>query len=175
MNGDGSLIRWRSVGLAPNPSDHNGVEALLHQPDGKIVAGGYSGPRAAGGAFGLARFDPDGTLDGSFGSGGKVRTVLISNNPGSASVLKLLLLPGGKLVAAGFVYDNPSNSNALIALARYNPDGSLDTTFGNGGGTLLTELSSGVDYIADAVLQPDGKVVVAGSAGGFIFLARYNP
>src|SRR5262249_24291568 len=85
------------------------------------------------------------------------------------------LQPDGKLVAAGTSY-NASNED--FALARYNPDGSLDTSF-NGSGTVTTAIGAGDDYASDVVLQPDGRLVaVGGSDNGshsHLALARSNP
>ncbi len=93
-----------------------------------------------------------------FGSGGKVTTDF-SGFDGAAA---LALQPDGKVVVAGS--SSPFVGNANFALARYNPDGSLDPTFGSGG-TVITDFGGNGDGAAALALQPDGKIVVAGSAG----------
>jgi uncharacterized delta-60 repeat protein len=138
-------------------ADFGGPVAL--QQDGKIVAAGR----------GLARFNPNGTLDNTFGTGGKT-TIDV---PASTVAIQM----DGKIVTAGTVV-NPSTSIADFALARYNPNGTLDTSFGAGG--KVTTDFSGVSANAYSIaLQRDGKIVVAGVAnidGGEDFaLARYNP
>jgi len=138
-------------------ADFGGPIAL--QQDGKIVAAGR----------GLARFNPNGTFDPTFGTGGHT-TIDV---PASAVAIQ----GDGKIVTAGTMV-NPSNSIADFAVARYNPNGTLDNTFGAGG--KVTTDFSGVSANAYSVaLQGDGKIVVSGVAnvdGGEQFaLARYNP
>jgi uncharacterized delta-60 repeat protein len=127
----------------------NAVEAVTLQPDGKIVAGGWSSVTGVGNEWALARYNTDGTLDGSFGTGGLVITDIIQ------SILDLALQPDGKIVAAGYGSDD-------WALARYHPDGSPDATFGVGG-KVSTDWG-GSDAIFSAAVQPDGKIVVAGDS-----------
>ena len=154
------------------------LSRIAVQSDGKIVAAGVSFP---GNKYALARYNPDGTLDATFGTGGKVTTVLSGNVQGGAD--GLLLLPGGKIMISGSV-DLPSSSNSSFALLRYNSDGSLDTTFGNGG-LVTTNVGPDDDQAYRLALQSDGKIVAAGRKGIFFYpadqrkgnvaLARYNP
>ena len=147
------------------------VDALVLQPDGKVVAAGYS-YNGSNYDFALARYNPGGTLDTNFNGTGKVTTAFGSGNDDANAVV---LQPDGKLVAAGFSFNG---SNHDVALARYNPDGSLDTSF-HGTGKVTTAIGSFNDIANALVLQPDGKLVVAGSS--FIgsapdfALVRYNP
>ena len=142
--------------------------ALAVQDDGKLVAGG-----ASSGDFGLARYNPSGTLDISFGVGGTVRTDL-----GSAFdlVRGVALQSDGKVVAAGTRCDG---QGCLFALARYNTDGSLDASFGSGG-KVVTDLAGSNEQINSVAIQDDGRIVVAGSEynaseGAYDFaLARYE-
>jgi uncharacterized delta-60 repeat protein/uncharacterized repeat protein (TIGR01451 family) len=139
------------------------AEAVAIQSDGKIVAvgGTFSFPS---GDFALARYNADGSLDPSFGSGGKVTTDFGGFDAASAAVIQ----PDGRIVAAG------RSGSGDFALARYNTDGSLDTTFGNGG--KLTTDFGGFDAAFGVALQADGKIVAAGQGGpgGGFALARYN-
>ena len=139
------------------------AEALVLQPDGKLVAAGYSGA-----GFALARYDRHGRLDPSFGSGGTVTTSI-----GKGAVAHALLLqPDGKLVAAG---SSGSSPNRRLALARYDRNGHLDPSFGSGG---TTAIPIGKDAVAQALVRrPDGKLVVAGHGGSHAFefaLARFG-
>jgi len=140
--------------------------ALVLQNDGKLVAAGRS---SDGLAFALVRYDADGTLDGTFGSGGIVTTSFGSY----AGVLGLVLQSNGKLVAAGYASVGPTNE---FALARYNPDGTLDGNFGSGG-TVTTAIGSAAGANA-VVTQSDGKLIAGGLAevsGVLQFaLVRYN-
>src|SRR5207249_3267166 len=98
--------------------------------------------------FALARYNPDGSLDPSF-RGGRVVTSFADRDEASA----LALQSDGKIVVAGF---SDAGGRQDFALARYNPNGSLDPSFGSGGRALT-------DFDALALaLQPDGKVVVVG-------------
>jgi uncharacterized delta-60 repeat protein len=151
--------------------DVNGdVTAVAVQPDGKILVGGYLSGLSGGTEFAVARYLPDGALDPSFGNGGLVTTCVCSSfGNGPESVGAIVVLPDGKIVAIG-------DGDRWIELVRYNPNGSLDTSFGTGGispdpnSTAYPPpgLSGGV---FGAVLQPDGKIVVL---GGPATLARFN-
>jgi uncharacterized delta-60 repeat protein len=147
------------------------VDALVLQPDGKLVAAGFSKVGSQN-VFALARYNANGSLDTSFNGSGKVTTAFGTS---SDSAHALVLQPDGKLVAAG--YSNTGSQN-VFALARYNPDGSLDTTF-NGTGKVTTPVGPGDDGAQALVLQPDGKLVAAGwsnASSRIVFaLARYNP
>jgi uncharacterized delta-60 repeat protein len=113
-----------------------GANAVALQPDGKIVLAGQetSGGR---GQFALARFEPDGTLDVTFGSGGTVTTSFgfpePANGTSGDSATSLALQKNGRIVAAGFSKFGPHTEQYLFAMARYRANGSLDTTFGKGG------------------------------------------
>ena len=146
------------------------LRAVAVQPDGKIVAAGYT----QGGHsfdFALVRYTAGGALDGSFGNGGKVTTEFGHH----AHAHGMALQPDGKIVVVGHTH-TLANDNFLIA--RYTANGSLDTSFGGDGKTAL-DFDGGFDYAFGAAVQPDGKILVAGTAfvdGAYDFaLARYNP
>jgi uncharacterized delta-60 repeat protein len=136
------------------------AEAVGIQSDGKIVTAGST---FSGGLqhFVLARYNADGNLDSSFGSGGKVTTDFGGFDAASALVIQ----PDGRIVAAG-------RGSGDFALARYNADGSLDPTFGSGG--KVTTDFGGSDDAFGVALQADGKIVAAGQGGSDFGLARYN-
>lgn len=140
----------------------DGASALVVQPDGKVVAAGGSTVN-----FALARYHPDGSLDNSFGNAGVVLTDFGAPSRAQALVLQ----SDAKLVAAGATGDSHD-----FALVRYNPDGSRDSSFGNGG-LVVTDLGGGTDDAGALalVLQPDGKLVAAGAAAENFLLARYHP
>jgi uncharacterized delta-60 repeat protein len=111
--------------------------------------------------FALARFKPNGKLDPSFGSGGKVTT----DFPGGARATSLALFHG-KIVVAGVAGDD-------VALARYNRDGTLDSAFGMGG-TATTDVGAG-EYSANSMaLDAHGRIVVASGGGAFV-ISRFKP
>lgn len=97
------------------------------QPDGRIVAAGASSAGTTS-DFALVRYNTDGSLDPSFGAGGKVTTDFSGLSDGAAAVR---LLPNGDIVATGSAVTG--NFDTDFALARYNSDGSLDVSFGSGG------------------------------------------
>src|SRR5439155_927966 len=153
----------------PILSGYDAASALVVLPDGKLVAAGHA-YNANNDTFALVRYNADGSLDGNFGTGGKVTTPFGNGGAARGGVLQA----DGGVVAAG---QSMRGSVIQVALVRYNADGSLDTSFGTGG--KVTTSIGGVDDKAIAlVLQPDGKLVAAGySKGGSniaFALARYN-
>jgi uncharacterized delta-60 repeat protein len=140
------------------------ISAVVVQPDEKIVVAGGAYPLFTfAGDFKVARYNPDGSLDTSFGSGGIVTTIF----PGDGSfAFALALQSDGKIIAAGtdfFDFHPGDMSDTNFALARYNPDGSPDTTFGKGG-TITTDFLGAEDDVYSVLIQPDGKIVAVGSA-----------
>jgi uncharacterized delta-60 repeat protein len=147
--------------------------ALVRQPDGRLVAAGGCDTNQKI-DFCLARYDTNGNLDATFSVDGKLISD-ISGIDDHDGVFDLVVQPDGKLVAAGFC-DDPINIG--FCLARYDANGNLDPTFGVGG-RVNADVNPGFDEQAFAlVLQPDGKLVAAGSgdtsAARAIFLARYQ-
>jgi uncharacterized delta-60 repeat protein len=131
--------------------------AVALQPDGKIVVAGYC-RNSSQDDFCALRYEADGTLDQSFGSAGKaINAVGIDND----SVVAVALQPDSKIVVVGFCL-NSSNLTDFCAL-RHNADGSVDTDFGSGG-KVIASLSSRA-IATSLVLQPDGKLVLAGYCG----------
>ena len=107
------------------------------QSDGKIVAVGTTQhPTTFDDQFALARYTRDGSLDTSFGTGGKVTTEFGVKFNGAGAVE---IQGDGKIVVAGGAAGGPTGAD--IALARYNGDGSLDTSFGTGG-KVVTDFNS---------------------------------
>jgi uncharacterized delta-60 repeat protein len=148
----------------------DGADDVAIQADGKIVAAGSGFPAQVRPLdFALARYNRDGTLDTTFGDGGKVLTTFEPDSIDGANAV--VIQPDGKIVAAGSTRRGPTRE---FAVARYLPNGSLDVSF-DGDGLAVTPISSGI--IFDLALQPDGKLVAAGwsNPGGFdIAMARYN-
>jgi uncharacterized delta-60 repeat protein len=144
-----------------------GANGIAIQTDGKLIAAGASGA----GEFALSRYNRDGTLDPTFGTGGIVTTV-----NGIFDVFRAVTVQAdGKIVAAGSSC-SPIGGCFQLAIARYNSDGSLDTSFGLGG-SVITTYTSSIQAFAVAI-ESDGKIVAAGGtlsplASDFI-LARYS-
>jgi uncharacterized delta-60 repeat protein len=166
--GSGGTVTTDFFGLADAA-----LGAVLIQPDGKIIAVGVAQRGVAANEFALARYNPDGSLDASFGTGGKVTTDFPNQfGSGNAVAGAAILQPDGKIVAGGTAHDMFGQFYDF-ALARYNPDGSLDASFG-AAGRVTTDIGD-TDSIASLALQPDGKIVAAGTAFDEDFtIARYN-
>ena len=154
----------------PVSASTNGAYDVVEQPDGKFVVSGYA---AVGGNydFAVARYNADGSLDTSFGTGGMVTTLFGTSTDLGASVM---LQADGKIVVAGYT---ANGADYDFAIARYNSDGSMDTSFG-GDGTVTTSFGPNLDFGNDVLVQADGKIVLAGFAqigGNYDFaVARYN-
>jgi uncharacterized delta-60 repeat protein len=127
--------------------------------DGKVVAVGDAAVTRGSNTyyeFAVARFNLNGTLDSSFGRTGEVTTILTTVQQGGAA-RDVAIQPDGKIVAAGY-----AAGSHQFAVVRYNPDGSLDASFGSQG-IVLTNISKfSRDYAYSLGLQPDAKIVVAG-------------
>jgi uncharacterized delta-60 repeat protein len=151
------------------------------QPDGKIVLAGNGGVKSGQlyGAFELARYNANGSLDTSFGQQGKVTTFF---GRFQVSTQALLLQPDGKVIVAG---DTDISAPQEWLMARYNTNGRLDTSFGNKGIVITPSGSNGVAgaSVDGAVLYPnvgtpnDGKIAIVGtnaSLSSSPVLARFN-
>ncbi len=143
----------------PGSTDQGAAVALM--PDGRIVVSGQAQlpgfPPTRGAAF--VRYLADGSLDTTFGTGGYT-TVVVRGKGDQAS--SLALLPSGKIVATGLSLDPTVFRLDLLAL-RLDADGSLDTTFADGGAFVSTG-GPGSDYANGVRLDSSGRVVIAGAA-----------
>ncbi len=142
------------------------ASAIGIQADGKIVVAGTNEGTSSESQFALARYFIDGSLDTNFGNAGKVLT---NFGLGFDQALSLVIQPDGKILLAGYA----TEAGYSFALARYDTNGSLDTTF-NSTGKVITDMGGSQDWIQSVILQPDGKTVVAGYDNGNFGLARYN-
>lgn len=135
------------------------ANAVLIQPDKKIVSVGTTNLQFSPQYFALSRHNPDGTIDTAFGTNGRVTLDLDPSAPNEGAYAAALQ-PDGKIVAAGYAnFTNPTIGN--FAIARYNTDGTLDQTFGSGG-WVLTSLNHRITEIRGVAIAPDGKIVAAG-------------
>ena len=155
-------------------NDHfSGAFGVAIQPDGKIVAAGYGFPPTGPQDFALARYNADGSLDQSFGAGGRVLTTFgpTSIDGGGA----LAIQADGKILVGG---RTRSGATSEFGLARYLANGALDPSF-DGDGLVVTAVTPGSDQIFDLAVQPNGKIVAAGGVLGTsswqLAIARYNP
>lgn len=149
------------------------VYALALQNDGKIVAAGSS-TNNTNSDVALARYNADGSLDSSFGTNGVVTTDVDGRQEGASAVI---IQSNGKIVIGGTTSRDTSVASRDFLAVRYNADGALDADFGNAG-KAVTNVSPTDDQASAAVVQPDGKIVLAGysfSSNYDIALVRYNP
>jgi uncharacterized delta-60 repeat protein len=190
-NRDGSLDSLFGIGGRVTTdffNDFDQAEALALQSDGKIVIAGLAFDPHSGTVndIALVRYNRDGTLDISFGNGGKVITDFFGEDDIAHAVA---IQRNGKILVAGGA--SKLDEGGHVALVRYNRDGTLDISFGNGG-KVTTDFATpdvlgSLDAARAIVLQPDGKIVVAGernevtlsNTGEPVFaldfaLARYN-
>ena len=153
FGGDGTVSTSFGVGARAN--------AVVVQPDGKVVAAGHANPTqgSTDADIALARYNTDGSLDTSFGSGGRVTT---SFPNASAYASALLLQPDGRLVAVGEAFP-PDAVDSDVALVRYLPDGRLDTSFGGDG--VVTTDAGGPDVASSVMAGPDGTLLVGATSG----------
>ena len=164
--GTGGIVKTR---FSDSKTESVGSSDVAVQPNGKIVAVGARTTlegMTLHNSFALVRYLRDGTLDTSFGTGGKVTT---ATDAGAGSVA---LKPDGKIVVAG---SNGSSSQPSCTVARYNTDGSLDQTFGSAG--IVKTTPGSFSHVAAVMVQQNGKILVVGSAGitrAVFALARYN-
>ena len=137
--------------ITPVSGGEDFCNSITLQSDGKIIAAGYSFT-GSDYDYALVRFNANGSLDTTFGTGGKVTTAF---GPDDNYITNLTLQPDGKILAVGYTL------NEDMSLARYNPDGSLDASFGNGG-IVLTDIDGSYDYAYAVAVQNDAKIVIAG-------------
>lgn len=186
---DYALARFNVDGSLDNTFDYDGkvttdfsnyqdhAYASVLQPDGKIVVAGvtmiYMQP-VPDKSFGIVRYNPDGSLDNLFGSGGLVSVSFLDEQ---ASPLGIALQSDGKVIVVGWV--EAANSSSDIAIVRLNIDGSLDDTFGTGG-KVTTDYFGDNEYASCVAVQTNGKIVVAGVVndgtpyGDDFAIVRYN-
>jgi uncharacterized delta-60 repeat protein len=194
-SGGGIALLCYTPSGALDPTFGNGGEAVttvtgltlyarsLALENGDIVVGGDasngSGPGSR--SWFLARYTLSGSLDTTFGTGGIV-TTQVGTGDGGGGANSLLVQPDGKIVDVGIAYSAALNDNPEWALARYNPDGSLDSSFGMGG--ITTSSITGNDRAWGAALQSNGQIVVTGWSNngaqlnvtpGVLEVGAYNP
>ncbi|HUR98152.1 MAG TPA: FG-GAP-like repeat-containing protein [Pyrinomonadaceae bacterium] len=165
-NTDGSLDQSFGIGgkVVTHIMNNDICRALAVQTDGKVLLGGDSNNQLS---FAVLRYAANGALDPTFGSGGiKTGPPLVSDN----FISSLAVQPDGKILAAGASNLFPDRD---VTVVRYNPDGSVDSTFGNGGVVITPIAVNRLDGPTEIKLQTDGKIVVTGSSEGDTFVLRY--
>jgi len=160
---DFAMVRYNADGSPDTTFGNNGqvvtdlgserdfAEAVAVHPNGRIVLAGSTIVEETGLQWALAAYTRDGTLDGSFGTGG----IVVTDTDPFGEALAVAVRPDGSVVAAGWAAGN-------FSVARYSRDGVLDPAFGVGGQASAD--FGGIDVASSLALQSDGKVVVAGSS-----------
>jgi uncharacterized delta-60 repeat protein len=165
FNGDGKVSTPGGPGIS-------GAASVVVSADGKLIVGG-----SCDATFCVLRYNPDGSPDTSFSGDGKVVTSLGTS---VSYVATVLLQPDDKIVAIGYCYGPPPGQYQRFCAVRYNANGSVDTLF-SVDGRVDVQIGDAHAYANDAALQPDGKIVIAGTCdpatGGTLFrfcLARFT-
>jgi uncharacterized delta-60 repeat protein len=124
---------------------------ILQQADGKLLVIA---------AMTLSRYNTDGTLDATFGTAGRV--TIVGDGDALDAAYALTVQPDGKIIVVGDT-SSPTMFQIRCFVERFNADGTLDATFGTGG-TVFEDSDDFMDDLKAVMLQPDGKILVAGSA-----------
>lgn len=165
FNVDGSLDMsfgtngWTAIGFDSSDSQ---VKDVALQSDGKILLGGYSYNNSTGvNSMATARINADGSIDPTFGTAGKV-TINSGNDEDYA--VAIAVQTDGKIVMGGYTYVGNNPFRYDLVAVRLNPDGTFDNNYANNGIAITRVLENGQNYAEQMVLQPDGKVILAGYA-----------
>ncbi|MCU0781070.1 MAG: hypothetical protein MUF04_08215, partial [Akkermansiaceae bacterium] len=167
-----------SAGQVFQPNAYGGIASVLVQPDGKILFGSNEMPGTVGGTplqLPLVRFHPDGSVDNTFFADNEPTgsdAGIYYDGQGWSEVHALGLLSDGKIVAAGVMQGvrtgtvaNPGVIHQANSIVRFNPDGTIDTTFQTAG--TIPWPTGGLNFIEDVTIQPDDKTIAVGGFGGF--------
>jgi uncharacterized delta-60 repeat protein len=153
--------------LIPQTAGASGATGVVLQPDRKIVtSGAFFG--CAGLQIALFRFNPDGSLDSTFGAGGRAS---FGVEMGSAAA-SVALQPDGKLVVVGKAQPLPQSASSNMVAVRFTSDGSVDTSFGNSG-AVTADFGNNTGLAHAVALQRDNRIVLMGEGANAFAIARY--
>jgi uncharacterized delta-60 repeat protein len=167
------LVRYTSAGELDTTFGTNGITVTTFagiafdpfgfavQKNGDILIGGVATTTSGLNKFGLARYTSNGVLDKTFGTNGLVTTKVGTRSDAPSA---LLLQPNGQIVMGGFEVAGANGVPGMLSLARYNANGSLDTTFGKGGISLVTAKFLGPETLA---LLSNGDYLAVGEDADF--------
>lgn len=150
------------------------ITDLFVLPNGKIVAGGFAFSGSNRMDFMISRYNPNGSLDTTFGTNGKT---IVDYDHTTNQIMSICLLNDGKILAAGNVfYNSPIASNFLFM--RFNADGTHDTTFANNG-FAVSNFPTHDEIVMEVEQLPSGKIIAMGRSTVFpdaqLVLAQYHP
>ncbi len=182
---DGTVLT-QFTSTNPDDSSYNSDRALAVgvQGDGDIVAAGYGDPTTGAlgyeneSDFAVARYDSNGVLDNGFGGDGKVTEDLRPTDSYDIGN-DLALLSGNKVLVVGMAQLNPNETGDHtqgLALAKFESDGDLDTTFGtsNHPGIRILNYTTVPEQFRAVAIQGDGRIVAAGSYNDNLLVARFT-
>jgi uncharacterized delta-60 repeat protein len=167
------LVRYTSAGELDTTFGTNGITVttiagiafdpfgFAVQKNGDILIGGVATTTSGLNKFGLARYTSNGVLDKTFGTNGLVTTKVGTRSDAPSA---LLLQPNGQIVMGGFEVAGANGVPGMLSLVRYNANGSLDTTFGKGGISLVTAKFLGPETLA---LLSNGDYLAVGEDADF--------
>ncbi len=176
--GDNGTVLASPPGSIVVAARNSHPKAVIAQPDRSVIVVGDSyaydaHPYPGGSGFALAKYTSDGRLDASFGDDGLVATSLVSDPSALPTTATTALRQAdGKIVVVGAGHARGTD-RIRFALARYDTDGSLDSTFGDDG-IVITGFPAQRGSVAGAVLEASGKIVVGGNVGQRATLVRYS-
>jgi uncharacterized delta-60 repeat protein len=169
-NRDATILRLKSDGTPESTFDNDGrrtedpgyrtaiARGRVVQPDGKLVVAGFTNTDSTGNDFAVMRYNVNGSLDATFGDGGKAMIDFGSVNEDAWGVA---LMSDGRIVVAGTRAD-PSSGGFDYAIARLSASGFIDNSF-NGNGKLVVPVGTDNDSATGVAVQPDNKIVVVGT------------
>ena len=136
------------------------ITDLAIQPDGKILVSGGTYVEPGYPHFTVARYNKNGSIDTSFGTGGLAITLFPANSGGDLAQADKVMLWNDKIIAAGYNDVSSFYNHSDLALVSYNTNGTLDSSFGNNGVQHANYEYN--EFTGSAALQPDGKIILLG-------------
>jgi uncharacterized delta-60 repeat protein len=154
-NSDGTVdMAFGSDGIVI--TDNANINAIMLQPDGKILAAGFTFENPSDKDMLVVRYNDNGTIDATFGNSGRTTSSI-----GNRDFIKAMALqPDGKIVVAGYVYTDATGYATNYCLARYDANGTLDSSFG-AAGMIIMDINES-DESSAVKIQPDGKIIFTG-------------
>jgi len=181
LNGDGSLdtgFGTNGKKLVDFAGGYDIAYGVVVHASGKITVAGTASDPDFHFRFGMVQLNANGSLDSNFGVNGLVMTefseVVDPQTTKSFETEPFTIMAGGggSVILGGYAYDLDTATTNL-ALARYNSDGSLDTSFGDGG-KVMTDLGADDEGIHAMTMDADGNIIVAGNGNGDFMVAKFS-
>ena len=148
-------------------NEFEAANTVAIQPDGKIIAAGVTGPYTGNTSMAISRYNSDGSLDLGFSDDGMLT---LPTNAGTLGGLDIEIQPDGKIVMVG---ESFFTDGFDFVIYRFNSDGSFDLSFGQDG-MVAVDFGAFYDLASSVLIQPDGKIVVAGNSANAFAIARLN-